>query len=317
MNRPRLALAAFAVGVAAALMVLLLPSAGPAAAATSRPGGTLPVGNVLTAVAAELSNPGGMPPGSDNWSCRPSTAHPYPVILVHGTFAGEAISWQALSPMLYNARYCVYAFDYGHTEPGPFFGMSEVAGAAHILSKFVTKVLQRTGSHQVDIVGHSLGGMMPRYYIDFLGGAKYVHMLVGLAASNHGTSLYGLNKLILTFQMLGLPTPSTFGCYSCDEQLTGSGFLAHLNKVGDTVAGPRYVVIETGFDEVVTPYTSAFLTGPNVQNIKLQTQCSDDWSDHLSIIYDLNALQDVLNALGPDNPGFQPDCVPALPILGS
>jgi triacylglycerol esterase/lipase EstA (alpha/beta hydrolase family) len=290
--------------------------------ASARPaghGGDLPIGNVLTAVSAFLSNAAGMPPGSNNWSCRPSAAHPDPVILVHGTFAGEAISWQALSPMLYNAGYCVYAFDYGHSRPGPFFGMAAIAGEAQVLSSFVSKVLHSTGAHQVDIVGHSEGGLMPRYYVDFLGGAKYVHMLVGLSPPNNGTTIYGLNEIILSFQKLGLPTPSTFGCTSCDQQLTGSAFLAHLNKGGDTVPGPKYVVIESEFDEVVTPYTSAWITGPaaSVQNILLQKQCSEDWSDHLSIIYDLNALADVMNALGPDSPNFQPDCVPSLPILGN
>ena len=44
------------------------------------------------------------------------------------------------------------------------------------------------------MVGHSQGGMMPRYYIKFLGGADKVDDLVGLAPSNHGTS----NPLLLT-----------------------------------------------------------------------------------------------------------------------
>ena len=35
--------------------------------------------------------------------------------------------------------------------------------------------------------GHSQGGMMPRYYLKFLGGASKVDDLVGLAPSNHGT----------------------------------------------------------------------------------------------------------------------------------
>ena len=41
------------------------------------------------------------------------------------------------------------------------------------------------------MVGHSQGGMMPRYYIKFLGGAEVVDDLVGLAPSNHGTSSTG------------------------------------------------------------------------------------------------------------------------------
>ncbi len=45
------------------------------------------------------------------------------------------------------------------------------------------------------MVGHSQGGMMPRYYMKFLGGAAKVNKLVGLVPSNHGTSLSGLVQL--------------------------------------------------------------------------------------------------------------------------
>ncbi len=64
------------------------------------------------------------------------------------------------------------------------------------------------------MVGHSQGGMMPRYYLKFLGGASKVDDLVGLAPSNHGTS----NPLLLT---PGL----NYLCPSCLQQKTGSTFL--------------------------------------------------------------------------------------------
>lgn len=80
----------------------------------------------------------------------------------------------------------------------------------------------------------------------------------------------------------------------------------------------KYVVIETDDDEVVTPYTNAFLpAAANVQNVLLQSQCPQDASDHISLPYDSNALQDVINALGPDDPSFQPTCAAVGPILGN
>jgi hypothetical protein len=76
------------------------------------------------------------------------------------------------------------------------------------------------------------------------------------------------------------------------------------------------VVIESEYDEVVTPYTSAFLSGPRVQNILLQTQCAMDFSEHLGILYDPIAQRDVLNALGADDPSFVPACSFVPPGIG-
>ena len=276
----------------------------------------LPIGTILDGVAAELTAWWTAPPGSNNWTCRPTRTHPYPVVLVHGTFANAAFSWQALSPMLADAGYCVFALDYGQTVPGPFYGTGQIEASASVLSTFVQRILRATGASQVDVVGHSQGGLMPRYYMDYLGGARYVHLLVGLSPSNHGTTLLGIGTLVADLELLGLPSLSDLGCTACDEQLGGSAFLQKVNGGGDTVPGPRYVVIETAFDEIVTPYRTSFLSGPKVQDILVQSQCLDDLSDHLGMLYDPNVLQDVMNVLGPDVPNFRPSCVPTFPVVG-
>src|SRR5580704_2569585 len=216
----------------------------------------LPVGNFSSGVASEFTDPGGNPPGSDVWNCRPSASHPYPVILVHGTLANENFSWQALSPMLANAGYCVYAFNYGAdaSTAGHLYGLADIAQSARQLATFTDEVLAATGAAQVDLVGHSQGGMMPRYYIQFLGGAPKVHMLVGLAPSNQGTTVDGVGRLASLFGDFGLPVLSLAGCVSCTQQLVGSAFLQHLNAGGGVSAAVRYVVVESKYDEVVTPY---------------------------------------------------------------
>jgi triacylglycerol esterase/lipase EstA (alpha/beta hydrolase family) len=272
------------------------------AGATAAPSGNpnYPVDySFLSGFASGFSTPQTPPPGA-NVSCRPTDAHPYPVVLVHGTFENQDDNWQALSPLLADNRYCVYSFNYGGSSASsPIQGTGDIPTSAEQLSVFVNHVLATTHATKVDIVGHSQGGMMPRYYLDFLGGATKVNDLVGLSPSNHGTTEFGL--LTLLSQLPGGAGTDflDIGCTSCAQQTAGSPFLQALNAGGDTVPGVTYTVIETRYDEVVTPYTSAFLSGPRVTNITLQDQCPDDFSEHLTTPYDPNALHDVLNALDP------------------
>jgi triacylglycerol esterase/lipase EstA (alpha/beta hydrolase family) len=189
-----------------------------------------------------------------------------------------------------------------------------IAASAGQLSSFVTRVLAATGAAKVDLVGHSQGGMMPRYYLKFLGGAAFVNRLVALAPSNHGTTLDGLTALVRAFGAAGLVNGALNAlCTACVQQEAGSAFLANLNAGGETVAGVSYTVIESRNDEGVTPYTSAFLSGAT--NILLQNQCVLDQSDHLEIAADPVALADVLNALDPAHPVRVP-CLVVLPITG-
>jgi len=262
------------------------------------------------------ASPTASPPGANNWSCKPSAAHPYPVVLVHGTFGDMADSWQALSPLLYDNGYCVFALNYGSYDGSGSLGVyatGYIESSAQQLSSFVDQVLAATGATKVDIVGHSQGGMMPRYYIKFLGGAAKVHTLVGLAPSNNGTTLDGLFTLASYFPGANAALAD---CPACAEQEAGSSFITKLNAGGETSPRVNYTVIESDNDEVVTPYTSAFLpAASNVTNILLQDQCSLDQGEHLSMPYDHIADADVLTALDPALPQH-PACTTVLPVSG-
>ncbi|MCC3774941.1 alpha/beta fold hydrolase [Streptomyces sp. UNOB3_S3] len=250
----------------------------------------------LTASPASASVLDVPPKGANDWSCKPDSAHPQPVVLVNGTFKLMAENWAKLSPKLKEAGYCVFAFNYGHMETDP------IPQAAAELRDFVEAVRGATGAAKVDIVGHSQGGMMPRYYVKFLGGADKVDDLVGIVPSNHGTK-----------NPLAIAAGWTF-CPSCVDQQVGSDLLKKLNEGDETPAGPDYTVITTRHDEVVVPYTSALLTGPaeHLSNVVLQDKCPLDLFMHDQATKDPVVAQWVLNALGrkgPADPAFQPRCL--------
>ncbi|MGP3998712.1 alpha/beta fold hydrolase [Streptomyces sp. 8N706] len=244
------------------------------------------------------------PPGANDWSCEPTAEHPEPVVLVHGTFETMAKNWPTLSPRLKNEGYCVFALNYGGNAMGP------IAQSAKELESFVGAVMGATGAKKVDLVGHSQGGMMPRYYIKYLGGATQVDDLVGIVPSNHGTE--GVIAPPPEFE--NSENSENSACPACDEQQAGSEFLTDLNAKDETPAGPYYTVVTTRYDEIVTPYTSAFLNGSDreVTNITLQDRCPLDPIEHDQTPNDPVVHQWVLNALerkGPADPAFVPSCV--------
>ncbi len=306
-------------GMLAVAAVALIAVAAPASAMAkySVPYGSTALGDAIWNETWEPESVTGA-----NNGCKPSSAHPYPVVLVHATLADEGSNWVTLAPLLANEGYCVYSFNYGATlaslEVWPFIG-PRIDGLGHIessaaeLSSFVNSVLSKTKASKVDLVGHSQGGMMPNYYIKFLGGASKVNELIGLAPSNHGTTLDGLTKFVEVFpfasEIIG-GLLEFLGAPALPEQEESSAFIKKLFGSGEPVAaGVRYVVIETEHDEVVTPYQHAFLSGSNVTNILIQSQCPKDPVAHIGMFDDSPSLQNVLNQLSASpNPSFQASC---------
>lgn len=242
------------------------------------------------------------PPGANDWNCQPTAAHPRPVILLHGLF-GNMSNMYSLSPRLKSEGYCVYAFNYGGNSAtaatgDQMYGVAPIEESAAQLSAFVDRVLAATGTTQVDIVGHSQGGMMPRYYLQFLAGAPKVNHLVGIAPDNHGSTMHGLNKLAQSTPYVPNMMFDSW-CQSCLQNLTGSSFMNLLTSTPDTLPGVSYTVISTKYDQVAVPLSTQRLAGPNARNILLQDQCAWNYADHVSIIFDALAIRNVLNALDP------------------
>jgi triacylglycerol lipase len=278
-----------------------------------------PVPYVFSAnVIAGATQSGSPPPGANDWSCRPTAAHPRPVVLVHGLFANMTDNWQTMSPLLANNGYCVFALTYGvdpnATPPADQFGgQTTMEQSAAELKAFVDRVLAATGTRKVDIVGHSEGATMPDYYIEYLGGAKKVDRYVGISGVKHGTTLHGVGTFAAEYGTLfpGAPDQSVGSCASCPQFLVGSDYIRKI-EARAPAPGVTYTNIATRYDELVSPHTSSFLVGPKVTNITVQDDCALDFSDHLSIVSSARTGQMMLNALDPAHAQAVP-CTPVLP----
>ncbi len=296
-RRPLARLLAGCVLLAGALLATAPAQAGAAPGATA---GTDPV-----AAAKALAAP--LVPGANDWSCRPSSDHPRPVVLVHGTFADGTVNWLTIAPRLRADGYCVFALTYG-AQPGvPILrAIAPVPDSAAQLATFVDGVLAATGAAKVDLVGHSQGGgLLPRYYLKFDGGAAKVRTLVGIAPSSHGTTLLGL--AVLAKSIPGALDLVGSACPACTDQVVGSDVLTRLNAGGDTLPGVSYTTITTRYDEVVTPYRTQALTGSDVHNVLVQDLCPANSPDHVLMVVDLVVLHEVRHALDPAHVG-EADC---------
>jgi triacylglycerol lipase len=258
------------------------------------------------------------PPGANDWTCRPSAAHPNPVVLVHGTGGNKNTNWQTYAPLLANNGYCVYALTYGvlphSTVPlNQVGGLAPIEGSAAEFAAFVDRVLTSTGAARVDVVGHSQGTLMPDYYAKFLGGAAHIDKYVSLAPLWHGTNLAGSGTLTMAGAAYGFSVPgAAFGAGG--QMLTGSPFMTRMRAGGVAVPGITYTDIVTRHDELVVPYTSGI--EPGMRTIVLQDQCGLDLTEHFEIAADPIASVDVLNALDPAHPRPVP-CRLVLPWIGA
>ncbi len=233
--------------------------------------------------------------GVNDWSCEPTSNRPRPVILVHGTIGDRRHLLEKLSTSMLEEGYCVFSLDYGNR------GLEEISRSAKQLKTFTQRVLRATGAAKVSMVGHSQGGMMPRYYIKFLGGARYVDDLVGIAPSNHGTALTGAGGRNILSDLVSRLVGKV--CQACLQQGAGSAFLTRLNTGDETPGKVSYTQITTRYDEVVVPHTSGYLeTGPRTTNVTIQGLCRSDLAEHLLIPLSNTTIAVTLDALGRRGP---------------
>jgi len=264
-------------------------------------------------------NPTKPPAGANDPSITVTPEHPLPILLVNGTTATQGTNWSVGAPVLANAGYKVYTFNYGNTTADPNFpiqAIGDIRQSGLQLAAEVDRVLAETGAEKVILVGHSQGGgILAVHYINNLGGASKVSQLIGIAPSNHGTDLMGLVSLAslpivgpLLVQIADAIGPGLY------QQALGSPFQDVVYGDGDTRPGVLYTTIASVNDEVVTPHTQSALAGPNVTNIVVQERYPGLVLGHANIFLSPQVWTVVLEALASNtqaNPVQTPNAVAA------
>jgi pimeloyl-ACP methyl ester carboxylesterase len=247
-------------------------------------------------------NPQKPPPGANDPSITVTPEHPLPIILLNGTTGTQGANWGVGAPVLANAGYKVYTFNYGNITNDPNFPIQatdDIRQSALELDAEIDRVLAETGAPKVILIGHSQGGgILPVYYINNLDGADKVSQLIGLAPSNHGTDadgLIGLQSLPI-FGPLMIAFANALGP-ALEQQALGNEFQQEVYGNGDTRPGVLYTTIASMYDEVVTPYTQQALDGAGVTNIVLQDLYPGLTVGHEGIVLSPQVWSVVLDAL--------------------
>jgi len=164
--------------------------------------------------------------GLNNYNCKLTAAHPRPLILVHATLL-TLDSWKDFAPVLIKQGYCVFALTYGKYKQDTFGGLAPIEDSSLELGNFVDNVLVKLNATQVDIVGHSQGGILARYWIKYQNGAGKVNRHVGISPINHGTTLSSIVTIAKALKLFDPSKPLLDGIAPSFMQMGQSSVLLH------------------------------------------------------------------------------------------
>jgi predicted alpha/beta hydrolase family esterase len=127
----------------------------------------------------------------------------------------------------------------------------DISCFAEQLSNYVDKIVAESKS-KVDIVAHSMGGLVSRCYINLLGGDQHVAHLVTLGTPHGGSMLW------------------SFAIWRCGQQMRpGSKFLEKLAQHDYKLKVLKTTSIYSDYDELVIPRESPVLSETWVNNIEV------------------------------------------------
>lgn len=117
-----------------------------------------------------------------------------PILLVHGMVDNRSVFTLLRRDLLRRGFGQVTTVNYSLLT-------NDVRAAARQLSAQVEAIVAETGYERIHVVGHSLGGLVARYYVQRLGGHERVHTLVTLGSPHQGTLMAHLLPTTLCRQL--------------------------------------------------------------------------------------------------------------------
>lgn len=140
------------------------------------------------------------------------------VLLLNGFFQTRTV-WEIMEDRLRSDGYGVLSFDLGGVLWR--YQVRSITEQASMIADKIEGICERTGLERFHIVGHSMGGLLARQYIQHKGGDRRVKSLTTLGTPHHGTptALVGLG-------VTGLGLISD----SASQMLPGSRFLKRLQR---------------------------------------------------------------------------------------
>ena len=135
-----------------------------------------------------------------------------PVLLIHG-FLGTRGSLYPLERRLVSEGLCVFSFNLGA------LNSRDIRASSFLIHRKIESILSQTSVKRIDIVGHSMGGLIGLYYLKKLGGHSRVRRLIMM-----GTPVKGTWAALAGVVTLGLWSKSSW------QLLPRSRFLDELNQ---------------------------------------------------------------------------------------
>ncbi|CAF3504894.1 unnamed protein product [Rotaria sp. Silwood1] len=179
----------------------------------------------------------------------------------------------------------------------PEKGLGDLQVAAEYIVFAIRKMYKKTtrekekgirNKTKINIIGHSLGGTLPRFAFRFWPDIRLmVNHLIAFGPTNHGTIM--ADKAC---SLLHCPIAVT-------QQRINSSFLCALNSYQETFSSIKYTNILSKFDEIVRPLNGSEINEKNVTNIYIQDLCPFRvFAEHLGAgIYDYCGYILTMNAL--------------------